>query len=103
LGAGGNTYKLKYGHRGANKPVRDLTTGRCFITSQNHGYAVDAESVKDAGFKIYFENLDDKSVEGMYHESKPIFSVQFHPEARAGPLDTIYLFDKFINLMKLKN
>ncbi|MHA1339832.1 MAG: glutamine-hydrolyzing carbamoyl-phosphate synthase small subunit [Promethearchaeota archaeon] len=102
LAANGDTYKLKYGHRGANKPVKDLTTNRCYITSQNHGYAVDAESLKGAGFKVYFENLDDKSVEGIYHESKPIFAVQFHPEACAGPYDTLFLFDKFLELMKLK-
>lgn len=102
LGAKGNTYKLKYGHRGANKPVKDLTTGKCYITSQNHGYAVDPKSVEPAGFKVLFENIDDHSVEGLYHETKPIFSVQFHPEGGGGPEDTEFLFDKFINLMHLK-
>ncbi len=102
LAAGGDTYKLKFGHRGANKPVKDLLTGKCYITSQNHGYAVDAESVKEIGFKVYFENLDDKSVEGLYHETKPIFAIQFHPEACAGPLDTLFLFDKFYENMNLK-
>ncbi|MHA1819260.1 MAG: glutamine-hydrolyzing carbamoyl-phosphate synthase small subunit [Promethearchaeota archaeon] len=101
LAAGGDTYKLKFGHRGANKPVKDLTTGKCYITSQNHGYAVDAASVKKAGFKVLFENLDDKSVEGIYHESAPIFAVQFHPEAAAGPLDTLFLFDRFLKNMNL--
>lgn len=99
LAIGGDTYKLKYGHRGANKPVMDLTTGKCYITSQNHGYAVDADSVKGAGFKVFFKNLDDKSVEGLYHESKPIFAIQFHPEACAGPLDTLFLFDTFMKNM----
>jgi len=100
LAAGGDTYKLKYGHRGANKPVRDLSTGRCFITSQNHGYALDADSIKDAGFKVLFQNLDDNSVEGIIHETKPVFAVQFHPEACAGPLDTLFLFDKFLDMLK---
>ena len=102
LAAGGDTYKLKYGHRGANKPVKDLNTGKCYITSQNHGFAVDYESVKGAGFKVLFENLDDKSIEGLIHETKPIFCVQFHPEACAGPLDTLYLFDKFVEMMNIK-
>ncbi|MBD3353849.1 MAG: glutamine-hydrolyzing carbamoyl-phosphate synthase small subunit [Candidatus Lokiarchaeota archaeon] len=101
LAVGGTTSKLKYGHRGANKPVKDLITNKCYITSQNHGYVVDADSVKGAGFKVLFKNLDDGSVEGLIHETKPIFAIQFHPEACAGPLDTIYLFNKFLRNMNL--
>jgi carbamoyl-phosphate synthase small subunit len=99
LAAGGNTFKLKFGHRGGNKPVRDKTTGRLYITSQNHQFAVDPESVRKSGFKILFENIDDNSVEGIYHETKPIFAVQFHPEGTAGPFDTLFLFDKFMKNM----
>lgn len=102
LAAGGDTYKLKFGHRGANKPVKDITTGECYITSQNHGFAVDYQSVEKAGFKVLFENLDDQSVEGLYHETKPIFAVQFHPEACPGPLDTLFLFDRFFKDMNLE-
>ena len=95
----GNTYKLKFGHRGGNKPCIDLTRNRGFITSQNHGYAVDPESVKPAGFLPYFENADDHSNEGIYHPDKPCFAVQFHPEANPGPDDTNYLFDEFLKKM----
>ena len=99
LAAGGNTYKLKFGHREGNKPCIDLTRNRGFITSQNHGYAVDPESVKPAGFLPYFENADDHSNEGIYHPDKPCFAVQFHPEANPGPDDTNYLFDEFLKKM----
>ncbi len=95
LAAGGNTYRLKYGHRGGNKPCIDMTTNRCYITTQNHSYVVDPETIKTAGFKMYFMNADDKSLEGLYHPEKPVFSVQFHPEAFPGPRDPNFLFDKF--------
>lgn len=92
--AGGTTYKLKYGHRGHNQPVRMLGSKRCFISSQNHGYAVDASSLPD-GWESWFENMNDGSNEGIRHRSKPFFSVQFHPEAASGPTDTRFLFDEF--------
>ena len=100
LAAGGQTYKLKYGHRGGNHGVYDKDTGRSYITSQNHGYAVNSESVVLKGMEITHLNLNDGTVEGMKHRSLPIFSVQFHPEASPGSNDSGYLFDKFINLMK---
>lgn len=97
--AGATTYKLKFGHRGQNQPCVDLTTGRCFITPQNHGYAVDATSLPP-GWLPYFENANDGTNEGIRHESEPFFSVQFHPEAKGGPSDTEYLFDRFLDLMR---
>jgi carbamoyl-phosphate synthase small subunit len=100
LASGGSTFKLKYGHRGCNHGVFDKNTGRSYITSQNHGYAVSAESVILHGLDITHLNLNDGTVEGMQHISKPVFSVQFHPESNPGPNDTGYLFDKFIELME---
>jgi carbamoyl-phosphate synthase small subunit len=100
LASGGATFKLKYGHRGCNHGVFDKNTGRSYITSQNHGYAVSAESVILHGLDITHLNLNDGTVEGIEHISKPVFSVQFHPESNPGPDDTGYLFDKFIELMK---
>ncbi|MCR4955085.1 MAG: glutamine-hydrolyzing carbamoyl-phosphate synthase small subunit [Lachnospiraceae bacterium] len=100
LAFGGKTYKLKYGHRGANHGVYDKDTKRSYITSQNHGYAVKYESVILRGMEITHLNLNDGTVEGMEHRDLPIFSVQFHPEASAGPNDTAYLFDKFVKMMK---
>lgn len=98
LAAGAKTYKLKFGHRGHNQPCIDKTSGQCYITSQNHGYAVDSKTLpKD--WKVYFTNLNDDSVEGIIHQSKPFFSVQFHPEACPGPTDTEFLFDKFRSLL----
>jgi len=94
LAAGGKTYKLPYGHRGQNQPCMDLESRRCYITSQNHGYAVAEDSLPD-GWKATFKNLNDDSVEGISHASKPFFSVQFHPEASPGPTDTLWLFEKF--------
>lgn len=95
---GASVYKLKYGHRSHNQPVRMLGTNRCFITSQNHGYAVDNSTLGE-DWQPYFENMNDGSNEGIRHKSKPFFSVQFHPEAASGPTDTEFLFDEFINLL----
>jgi carbamoyl-phosphate synthase small subunit len=98
LAAGGKTYKLKFGHRGHNQPCMEIATGKCFITSQNHGYAIDGESLpKD--WHVSFKNLNDNSVEGIEHATKPFFSVQFHPEACPGPTDTRWLFEKLENLL----
>ncbi|KAL1972010.1 hypothetical protein VTN31DRAFT_7229 [Thermomyces dupontii] len=103
LAAGARTIKLKYGNRAHNIPALDLTTGRCHITSQNHGYAVDASTLP-RDWKQYFINLNDSSNEGMIHKSRPIFSIQFHPEAKGGPLDSSYLFDIYIDsVIKYKN
>ena len=99
LGAGGSSYKLKYGHRGGNKTVINPETQKCYITSQNHGFCV--KDFEEGGFKEFLNNIDDKSNEGIIHKNKPIFAVQFHPEASPGPLDSLYLFDKFIELMEL--
>ncbi|OCT50506.1 Carbamoyl-phosphate synthase arginine-specific small chain [Cladophialophora carrionii] len=102
LAAGARTVKLKYGNRAHNIPALDLTTGKCHITSQNHGYAVDATTLPK-GWKPYFLNLNDNSNEGLIHESRPIFSTQFHPEAKGGPLDSSYLFDMYLeNVHKYK-
>ncbi|KKK44063.1 hypothetical protein LCGC14_0791320 [marine sediment metagenome] len=100
LAAGGSSYKLKYGHRGGNKTVIDTETNKCYITSQNHGFCV--KDFEIGGFKEFLVNIDDKSNEGLIHESKPIFSVLFHPEACPGPLDSLYLFDRFIDIMKVR-
>lgn len=100
LATGADTHKLKYGHRGANHPVKDLKTGKVYISSQNHGYVVD-ENTLDAGIaKPAFENVNDKTNEGLEYVGKNIFTVQFHPEACAGPQDTAYLFDRFMDMMK---
>lgn len=96
LAAGGQTYKLKYGHRGQNQPCVDTTTGRCYITSQNHGFAVDAEHLPTS-WQVWFKNANDDSVEGIKHKDRPWRSVQFHPEAAPGPTDTAWIFDKFID------
>ena len=98
LAVGGTTYKLKYGHRGVNQPVRDLAGKRTYITSQNHGYAVDSDSVK-AG-KIRFANANDGTCEGIDYPDLKAFTVQFHPEACTGPKDTGFLFDRFVEMMK---
>lgn len=96
LAAGAKTVKMKYGNRAHNIPALDVTTGKCHITSQNHGYAVDSTTLPDE-FKQFFVNLNDQSNEGMYHVSRPIFSTQFHPEAKGGPLDSAFLFDKYLD------
>jgi len=99
LAAGAKTIKLKYGNRAHNIPALDLTTGRCHITSQNHGYAVDSTTLSKE-WKEYFVNLNDSSNEGIIHTSRPIFSAQFHPEAKGGPLDSAYLFEEYIENVK---
>jgi len=96
LAAGADTYKLKFGHRGQNHPCLDLSSGRCYITSQNHGFAVDAESLRGTGFEVSFINANDRSVEGIRHGEKPVFASQFHPEGSPGPYDTTFLFDDFL-------
>ena len=98
LAAGGSTYKLKYGHRGVNQPVRDVEGVRTYITSQNHGYAVDSDTVKLG--KVRFANANDGTCEGIDYPELKAFTVQFHPEACTGPKDTSFLFDKFVELMK---
>ena len=98
LAVGGSTYKLKYGHRGVNQPVRDLAGSRTYITSQNHGYAVDSDSVKTG--KIRFANANDGTCEGIDYPGLKAFTVQFHPEACTGPKDTGFLFDRFVEMMK---
>ncbi|RLF06338.1 MAG: carbamoyl-phosphate synthase small subunit [Thermoprotei archaeon] len=100
LALGADTYKLPYGHRGQNKPCIDLRTGRCYVTSQNHGYAVDPSTLEGTGLKLWFINADDKTVEGVIDEGRRILGVQFHPEASPGPNDTAWVFDYFIKLLE---
>ncbi len=100
LACGASTYKLKFGHRGGNHPVRDLETGRIEVTSQNHSYAVDAESVAKTPLSVTHVNLLDGTVEGVRCEAERIFSVQYHPESAPGPQDSAYLFDRFIRNME---
>jgi carbamoyl-phosphate synthase small subunit len=99
LALGGKTYKLKFGHRGGNQPVQDLTTGKVEITSQNHGFAVDLDSLKDKASLTHI-NLNDRTCEGIALKDKPVFSVQYHPEASPGPHDSQYLFKRFTDLME---
>ncbi len=99
LANGADTEKLKYGHRGANQPVKEVTTGRTYITSQNHGYAVKMDSIPENA-SVRFININDQTCEGITYHSFPGFSVQFHPEACGGPHDTEYLFQEFVDLMK---
>ncbi len=100
LAFGGKTFKLKFGHRGGNQPVKDLRTGRVHITSQNHGFAVDATSLPESEFEVTHVNLNDGTVEGMAHREMPIFSVQYHPEAHPGPWDNEYIFQDFVAELK---
>jgi carbamoyl-phosphate synthase small subunit len=100
LAHGFKTEKLKYGHRGANQPVRNLISGRVYITSQNHGYAVRRDSIDEKIARDLYINVNDETSEGIEYLNAPIFSVQFHPEASSGPLDTRFLFDEFLNKCK---
>jgi len=100
LALGGDTYKMRYGHRSQNQPALDLETDRCYITTQNHGYAINSDSLHGTGLKVWFINANDRTVEGITHTGKPAFAVQFHPEANPGPYDTEFLFDQFIGCLK---
>ena len=100
LAMGADTYKLKFGHRGSNQPVKNLRTGRVYITSQNHGYAVDEKSLQDLPLEVTYISVNDGTVEGMRHKELPIYSVQYHPEASPGPTDNMYLFDEFFEMMQ---
>ncbi|MCP3904026.1 MAG: glutamine-hydrolyzing carbamoyl-phosphate synthase small subunit [Planctomycetes bacterium] len=102
LALGARSYKLKFGHRGANQPVRNLVTGRVEITSQNHGFCVDADSLAAIDCEITHVHLNDGTLAGFRHRSRPIFSVQYHPEASPGPHDSTYLFDDFVALMRAR-
>jgi carbamoyl-phosphate synthase small subunit len=96
LALGGKTFKLKFGHRGANQPVKNRITGRVEITSQNHGFAVDLDSIPDPAVELTHINLNDNTLEGLRHQKLAAFSVQYHPEASPGPHDANYLFDEFL-------
>lgn len=100
LATGADTYKLKYGHRGGNHPVKDLETGRVYISSQNHGYAVDTDSLDESVAVPAFVNVNDGTNEGLKYTGKNIFTVQYHPEACPGPQDSSYLFDRFLRMME---
>ena len=102
LAAGADTYKLKYGHRGGNHPVKDIMTGKVYISSQNHGYVVDTDNLDPKVAQPAFINVNDKTNEGLSYVGKNIFTVQFHPEACPGPQDSDYLFDRFIKMMEVK-
>ena len=99
LAIGGKIFKLKFGHRGGNQPVMDIRTRKVSITSQNHGFCVDMESIKDEDVVLSHINLNDRTLEGLMHRRLPLFSVQYHPEASPGPHDATYLFDRFIEMM----
>lgn len=100
LAMGGDTYKMKFGHRSQNQPALDLKTNRCYITTQNHGYAIDEKCLEKSPLECWFLNANDRTVEGVKHRSKPVFAVQWHPEASPGPYDTEFLFDTFTKLME---
>jgi carbamoyl-phosphate synthase small subunit len=101
LALGGDTYKLKFGHRSQNQPALDLKTNRCYITTQNHGYAIEMNCFEKSPLECWFVNANDKTVEGIKHKTKPIFAVQWHPEASPGPYDTGFLFDEFARMMEV--
>ncbi|WP_339271959.1 carbamoyl phosphate synthase small subunit [Paenibacillus sp. FSL K6-1330] len=100
LAAGADTEKLKFGHRGGNHPVKELASGRCYITSQNHGYTVNEDSVRGTDLEVTHINNNDKTIEGLKHSKFPAFSVQYHPEAAPGPQDSSYLFDQFLEMIR---
>ena len=100
LALGGRTYKLKFGHRGGNQPVQNMFTKKVEITSQNHGFAADMNSLKGKDLDVFHTNLNDNTVEGLKHRTLPVFGVQYHPEASPGPHDAAYLFDEFVNMMR---
>ena len=97
---GADTFKLPFGHRGGNHPVKDLETGRVYITSQNHGYAVDPAGLEKSGLEVSHVNLNDGTVEGLRHRELPLFTIQYHPEANPGPRDSNYLFERFVEAME---
>ncbi len=100
LALGAETFKLKFGHRGSNQPVKDFKTNRVFISSQNHGFAVDETSLEKTGLEVTQINLNDRTVEGIKHKELPLFAVQYHPEAGPGPHDTYFFFDEFLKFLK---
>jgi len=102
LACGGRTYKLKFGHRGANHPVKNLETGQVEITSQNHGFCVDPELFERPEFMLTHVNLNDGTVEGFRMRDRPVVSVQYHPEASPGPHDSHYLFEEFVSMMRAR-
>ena len=101
LATGGDTHKMKYGHRGGNHPVKDLRTNKVYISSQNHGYVVDTDKMDNSVAEVSFVNVNDGTVEGLRYKNKNIFTVQFHPEACPGPRDSAFLFDEFIKMMEV--
>ncbi len=102
LAMGAGTYKLPFGHRGGNHTIKDMASGKCYVTSQNHGYAVQRDSLTGTGLEISFINLNDGTVEGLQHSCYPLMTAQFHPEAAPGPEDTSYLFDKFLDSLECR-